>query len=40
MNECLVFKGHKDENDGDRKQISFKAKEISIKQLPLSQQTY
>lgn len=36
MKDCLVFQGYKDESAQDRKKISFKAQEISIKELPLS----
>ena len=36
MKDCLAFQGYKDENAQDRNKISFKSREITIKELPLS----
>ena len=40
MKDCLEFQNHRAESKDDMNKISFKGKEISIRELPLSQQTY
>ena len=40
MKSCLATDGVRNENRSDRQQISFKANQIGIKELPLNSRTY